>query len=123
MRAFLTIFLLIISNVFMTLAWYGHLKFKDYPKLAQIGIFGVIMISWGLAFFEYCVQVPANRMGYKENGGPYNLVQLKTLQEAISLVVFMVFTLLVFKTERLAWNHLLGFGLIVMAVFVIFKKW
>jgi len=83
----------------------------------------IILISWGLAFFEYLFQVPANGGGFKGNGGPFTLVQLKTIQEAITLTVFMIFTLLFFKGEKLAWNHLLGFGLIVLAVFVIFKKW
>jgi len=107
----------------MTFAWYGHLKFKDYSWGKNLGMFSIIVISWGLAFFEYLFQVPANEGGFKDNGGPFNLVQLKTIQEAITLTVFMVFTLLFFKSEKLGWNHLVGFGLIVMAVFVIFKKW
>jgi uncharacterized protein (DUF486 family) len=88
-----------------------------------MGLFSVILVSWGLAFFEYLFQVPANRAGFKEDGGPFSLVQLKTIQEAITLTVFLVFTLLFFKEEKLAWNHLLGFGLLIAAVFVIFKKW
>ena len=123
MRALKTIIFLIISNTFMTFAWYGHLKFKEYDWGKNLGLFAVIMISWGLAFFEYTFQVPANRIGFKENGGPYSLVQLKTIQEAITLTVFMLFTLIFFKSEKLAWNHFVGFGLIVLAVFVIFKKW
>ena len=107
----------------MTMAWYGHLKFKDFSWGKNLGLLAIILISWGLAFFEYLFQVPANRIGYEGDGGPYSLVQLKTIQEAITLIVFMIFTLVFFKTERLAWNHLVGFMLIIAAVYVIFKKW
>jgi len=107
----------------MTMAWYGHLRFKDYSWGKNLGLISVILISWGLAFFEYMFQVPANRIGYKEDGGPFSLVELKTIQEAITLIVFMIFTLIFFKSERLAWNHIVGFMLIVAAVFVVFKKW
>jgi uncharacterized protein (DUF486 family) len=123
MKEIKTILFLFISNSFMTLAWYGHLKFKEFSWGKGLGLFAVILISWGLAFFEYLFQVPANRTGYKGDGGPYSLVQLKTIQEAITLIVFMIFTLVFFKTERFAWNHIVGFLLIVAAVFVIFKKW
>src|ERR1700743_1272605 len=123
MRGWKTILFLTISNTFMTFAWYGHLKFKNFEWGKHLSLFTVILISWGMAFFEYLFQVPANRAGFIEDGGPYNLVQLKTIQEAITLTIFMVFTTLFFKTEKLAWNHLVGFGLIVLAVFVIFKKW
>jgi len=123
MRGLKTILFLFISNTFMTFAWYGHLKFKDYSWGKNLSLLAIILISWGLAFFEYLFQVPANEGGFKDNGGPFSLVQLKTIQEAITLTVFMVFTLLFFKTEKLGWNHLVGFGLIVAAVFVIFKKW
>jgi len=109
--------------MFMTLAWYGHLKFKQFEWGRHLTLFAVILISWGMAFFEYLFQVPANRSGFIEDGGPYSLVQLKTIQEVITLVVFSVFTLIFFKEERLGWNHYLGFALIVLAVFVIFKKW
>lgn len=122
-KAIRTIVFLIISNSFMTMAWYGHLRFKDYSWGKNLGLFSVILISWGLAFFEYMFQVPANRIGYKEDGGPFSLVELKTIQEAITLIVFMIFTLIFFKSERLAWNHIVGFMLIVAAVFVVFKKW
>src|SRR5688572_23071909 len=122
MKALTTIVLLFISNVFMTLAWYGHLKFKDYSWGKSLGLFTIILISWGLAFFEYLFQVPANRIGHKENGGLFNLVELKTIQEAITLIVFMIFSVIVFK-EKFAWNHVVGFCLIVAAVFFIFKKW
>ncbi|HEY9003048.1 MAG TPA: DMT family protein [Mucilaginibacter sp.] len=123
MRGLKTIIFLFISNTFMTFAWYGHLKFKEYSWGKNLGLVSIILISWGLAFFEYVFQVPANRAGSRETGGPFSLVQLKTIQEAVTLTVFMIFTLIFFKTEKLAWNHLLGFCLIVLAVFVIFKKW
>ena len=118
-----TIIFLIISNTFMTFAWYGHLKFKDFSWGKNLGMLSLILISWGLALFEYMFQVPANEGGFKGNGGPFTLVQLKTIQEAITLTVFMAFTLLFFKDEKIGWNHLVGFALIVLAVFVIFKKW
>lgn len=122
MKALYTVGLLIVSNIFMTFAWYGHLKFKDIEWLHNPGLLVVILISWGMAFFEYLFQVPANRIGFTENGGPFNLVELKTIQEAITLSVFMVFSTVVFK-QRLEWNHFVGFALIVLAVYVIFKKW
>lgn len=122
MKASLTIILLLLSNTFMTFAWYGHLKFKELKWFENLGIVSVILISWGIALFEYCFQVPANRLGFRENGGPFSLVQLKVLQEVITLVVFVVFTSLFFKTESFRLNHLIGFGLLVLAVYFIFKK-
>jgi uncharacterized protein len=107
-----TIVLLTISNIFMTFAWYGHLKYRQVP------MFKVILISWLIAFAEYCFQVPANRIGSYE----FTAVQLKTIQEVITLAVFSVFSVL-YLGERLRWNYFLGFGLMVSAVFVIFKKW
>ncbi len=123
MKGLYCILLLILSNVFMTFAWYGHLQFKKIPALQHLGLLAVILISWGLAFFEYIFQVPANRIGYVGDGGPFNLFELKTIQEAVSLTVFILITVFVFKTDKLAWNHLVGFALIVLAVFFIFKKW
>ncbi|HEX8425876.1 DMT family protein [Hymenobacter sp.] len=123
MKSLYTIGLLVLSNIFMTLAWYGHLQFKTMPAFRNVTLFGVIMISWGLAFFEYIFQVPANRIGYKEDGGPFSMFELKTIQEAVSLIVFTLITVYFFKTDKLAWNHLVGFALIVLAVFFIFKKW
>jgi uncharacterized protein (DUF486 family) len=123
MKGLKTILFLMISNTFMTFAWYGHLKFKEFSWGKNLGLFSIILISWGLAFFEYLFQVPANEGGFRENGGPFTLVELKTIQEAITLTVFMAFTLLFFKEEKIGWNHLVGFALIVLAVFVIFKKW
>jgi uncharacterized protein len=107
-----TILLLTVSNVFMTMAWYGHLKFKDKP------LWIVILVSWLIAFVEYCFQVPANRIGHYE----FTAAQLKTIQEVITLVVFCVFSVLYLK-EELKWNYLAGFALMVGAVFVIFKEW
>ncbi len=122
MRGFWTIVLLILSNTFMTFAWYGHLKFKEMKWFENLGLIAVVLVSWGIALFEYFFQVPANRIGYKGNGGPYSLVELKVIQEVITLVVFVVFTLLFFKNETLKRNHLLGFCFLVLAVFFIFKK-
>jgi uncharacterized protein len=122
MKAALTILLLIVSNVFMTLAWYGHLKFKDLKWFHNLGLIAVVLISWGLALFEYFFQVPANRIGFKENGGPFTLLQLKVLQEVITLIIFTVFSLLFFKNEAFRWNHAVGFVFLVLAVYFIFKK-
>lgn len=106
----------------MTLAWYGHLKFKDWKAFSGFGLGAIILISWGIALFEYCLQVPANRLGYQGNGGPFSLVELKVIQEVLSLLVFMVFSLLVFRNEAIRWNHLVGFGCLVLAVYFIFRK-
>ncbi|GGM99490.1 membrane protein [Dyadobacter beijingensis] len=122
MKSFITIGLLILSNAFMTMAWYGHLKFKELGWFSKLGLFSVILISWGIALFEYCFQVPANRIGFKENGGPFSLVELKVIQEVITLVIFTVFTLVFFKTETFRWNHLVGFVFLVLAVYFIFRK-
>ncbi|HEY9843635.1 MAG: DMT family protein [Candidatus Sericytochromatia bacterium] len=121
-KAFSTILLLLLSNTFMTLAWYGHLKFKEIKPLASLGLGGVILIAWAIALIEYCFQVPANRIGFRDFGGPFNLVQLKVIQEVLNLGVFTGFMLLAFKTEQLKLNHLLAFGLLVLAVFLVFKK-
>jgi uncharacterized protein (DUF486 family) len=106
----------------MTLAWYGHLKFKELKWFGSLSLMVIILISWGIALFEYCFQVPANRIGFKENGGPFSLVELKVIQEVITLVVFTGFTLLAFRNEHLKWNHLIGFMFLVAAVYFIFKK-
>jgi len=107
-----TIILLLVSNIFMTFAWYGHLKFKDKPLML------VIMASWGIAFVEYCFQVPANRIGHYQ----WDAAQLKTIQEVITLVVFSFFSIL-YLGEELKWNYIAGFGCILAAVFFVFYKW
>lgn len=122
MKGVLTIGLLVLSNVFMTMAWYGHLKFKEWKWFEQAGLVTIILLSWGMALFEYCFMVPANRIGYQGNGGPFSLLQLKVIQEVITLVVFVAFTSVFFKTESLRWNHFIGFGFLVLAVYFIFKK-
>ena len=107
-----TILLLIVSNIFMTIAWYGHLRYKESPLLK------VILISWGIAFVEYCFQVPANRIGHYQ----FSAAQLKTIQEVITLVVFCVFSFIYLK-EELKWNYFVGFSMMIGAVFFIFKEW
>ncbi len=122
MKIILTISLLIVSNIFMTFAWYGHLKMREFRWFESLPLITVIIISWGIALFEYFFQVPANRIGFKENGGPFTLLQLKVIQEVITLVVFTVFSLIAFKNETIRWNHLIGFLFLVLAVYFIFKK-
>ncbi len=122
MKGLYTVILLMMSNAFMTVAWYGHLKLKTMSRFENIGLFLVILMSWGIAFFEYMLQVPANRIGFKETGGPFSLVELKVIQEVISITVFTIFTLLVFKNEHFRMNHLIGFIFLVLAVYFIFKK-
>jgi uncharacterized protein len=122
MKAFYTIILLVLSNTFMTLAWYGHLKYKEMSWSQNLGLVAIILISWGIALFEYMLQVPANRIGFKDYGGPFTLVELKVIQEVITLVVFVGFSLLFFKTETLRWNHGIGFLFLILAVYFIFKK-
>jgi uncharacterized protein len=106
----------------MTLAWYGHLKFKDMKWSENLPLIAIILISWGIALFEYILQVPANRIGFREHGGPFSLVQLKVIQEVITLVVFVIFSLIFFKNETFRLNHLIGFVFLVLAVYFIFKK-
>lgn len=121
MKGIYTIVLLVLSNSFMTLAWYGHLKFAEWKWFHKLGLLSIILISWGIALFEYFFQVPANRLGYKANGGPFSLVQLKVLQEVITLTVFMAFTFIAFKNETIKLNHLIGFLFLILAVYFIFK--
>jgi len=122
MKGIYSILLLILSNIFMTLAWYGHLKFKELKWFENLGLIAIIFISWGLALFEYFFQVPANRIGYKGTGGPFTLLQLKVIQEVITLVIFLVFSLLFFKSESFRLNHFIGLIFLVLAVYFIFKK-
>lgn len=121
MKTLYTVLLLVLSNVFMTIAWYGHLKFASMKWFQSVPLIGIILISWGIAFAEYCFQVPANRIGYMGNGGPLSLIQLKVIQEVISLSVFTVFTLAVFRTESFRWNHILAFFLLIAAVYLVFR--
>jgi uncharacterized protein len=121
-RALLTIMLLVLSNTFMTFAWYGHLKFKQMNWSNNLGLISIIFISWGIALLEYSFQVPANRIGYSENGGPFNLWQLKVIQEVITLCVFTAFAIIFFKNETFRLNHLIGFCFLILAVYFIFKK-
>ena len=119
MQGFITIGLLILSNIFMTFAWYGHLKMKQqFSWFDSLPLLGVIAFSWSIAFLEYCFQVPANRWGH----GQFNAAQLKTIQEIITLIVFCVFSVTYLK-EDIKWNYFVGFFFIVLAAFFIFKKW
>lgn len=118
----LTLILLIVSNVFMTLAWYGHLKLQATGVSSNWPLFLVILVSWGIALFEYCFQVPANRIGFEGNGGPFSLIQLKVIQEVITLVVFVIFSLIAFEETEIKWNHILAFVLLVAAVYLVFMK-
>lgn len=121
-KAVLTIILLILSNTFMTFAWYGHLKFKQMNWFNSLGLVSIILISWGIALLEYVFQVPANRIGFNENGGPFNLWQLKVIQEVITLVIFTLFSIVFFKNESFTTNHFIGFCFLILAVYFIFKK-
>ncbi|HTA83361.1 MAG TPA: DMT family protein [Bacteroidia bacterium] len=120
-KAIFTILFLVLSNTFMTFAWYGHLKFKQMKGMEALPLFAVILISWGIALFEYCFQVPANRIGFIENGGPFTLLQLKVIQEVITLTVFVAFSAIVFKTNLLQLNHIAGFACLILAVYLLFK--
>lgn len=122
MRSFWTVLLLVFSNTFMTVAWYGHLKFRTFSRAQTLGLTGIVLISWGIALFEYFFQVPANRIGFRGTGGPFTLVELKLIQEIISISVFIVFTLAVFRNEHFSTNHILAFLCILGAVYFTFWK-
>ena len=122
MQGVYTILLLIVSNIFMTFARYGHLKLQEMKIINNWPLFGVILFSWGMAFFEYCAQVPANRIGFQENGGPFSLMQLKVIQEVITLIIFTLFTVVFFKGESLQWNHLAAAVCLILAVYFVFMK-
>jgi uncharacterized protein len=121
-RGLSTILLLIASNTFMTIAWYGHLRFKELSYLKNANLFTLILLSWGIAFFEYLLMVPANKIGSNINGGPFNMWQLKLIQEVISMSVFVVFTLVFFKADELRWNYIIGFLFLLGAVYFFFRK-
>lgn len=120
-RGLLTILMLICSNVFMTFAWYGNLKLQQMKLITDWPLIAIILLSWGMALLEYSFMIPANRIGSQITGGPFSLMQLKVIQEGISLTVFTVIVATVFKGEPIRWNHLVSFGLILLAVFFAFK--
>ena len=122
MQGFYSILLLVISNVFMTFAWYGHLKLQEDKVISNWPLIGVIAFSWSIALAEYMCQVPANRLGFNGNGGPFSLMQLKVVQEVITLIVFTVFSTMLFKGESLHWNHLAAGTYLIMAVYFVFMK-
>lgn len=122
MRGIYTIILLVLSNAFMTIAWYGHLKLRTISRFENLSLLSIILLSWFIALFEYSLQVPANRIGFNANGGPFSLVQLKVIQEVITLLVFTGFTVIFFKDEHFRMNHLIGFAFLILAVYFIFKK-
>ena len=117
-----TVIMLVFSNVFMTFAWYGHLKLQEMKISTGWPLIFVILFSWGIAFFEYCLTVPANRIGFNGNGGPFNLMQLKVIQEAISLTIFTVIVTFLFKGQPVQWNHVAAFFCLILAVFFVFLK-
>ncbi len=119
----ITIVLLIVSNIFMTLAWYGHIKLQQVKVIDDnTPLYAVILLSWGIALVEYCFMIPANRIGFQGNGGSFSLMQLKVIQEAITLVIFTVFTVVFFKGEALHWNHFAAFACLIAAVYLVFMK-
>ena len=122
MKIFYTLLMLIGSNLFMTLAWYGHLRLQQMNISNNWPLIGVILFSWAIAFFEYCLQVPANRIGFVDNGGPFTLMQLKVVQEVISLMVFTIIANFMFQHQEIHWNHFAAFGCLVLAVYFVFMK-
>jgi len=121
-NAALTILMLVVSNIFMTFAWYGHLKLQEMKISDGWPLILVILFSWGIAFFEYCVNVPVNRIGFVGNGGAFNLLQLKVIQEVISLTVFTVIVMFMFQGQSFQWNHIAAFVCLILAVFFVFLK-
>ena len=122
MQGIWTVVMLVFSNIFMTFAWYGHLKLNEMKISTGWPLILVILFSWGIAFFEYCLTVPANRIGFAGNGGPFSLLQLKVIQEVISLTVFTCIVMFVFRGESIHWNHIAAFACQVLAVFFVFLK-
>lgn len=119
-KALASIGLLVVSNTFMTLAWYGQIAFRS--RFEKFGLVAIVLISWGIALAEYSFMVPANRIGSAAFGGPFTLWQLKVIQEVVSLTVFTLFMLVCMKSEALRWNHIAGFVCLILAVYFIFKK-
>ena len=122
MKGLATVAMLVLSNILMTLAWYGHLKLQQMKISDGWPLIVVILMSWGIAFFEYCLAVPANRIGFQANGGPFNLLQLKVIQEVVSLTVFTIIVMFFFRDQPLQWNHLAAFVCLVLAVYFIFYQ-
>lgn len=122
MNGWITILLLVVSNIFMTFAWYGHLKLQEMKITNNWPLIGVILLSWSMAFFEYSLQIPGNRIGFQGNGGPFSLVQLKVIQEVITLIIFAAFTMIFFQGETLKWNHIAAAVCLVLAVYFVFMK-
>ena len=122
MKGIYTVLLLVLSNIFMTFAWYGHLRLQQSGVSRHWPLILVVVFSWGIAFFEYMCQVPANRIGYIDNGGPYSLIQLKVIQEVISLLVFTLIVTLLFRGESFHWNHLAAFLCLIAAVYFVFME-
>ncbi|MCM1070824.1 MAG: DMT family protein [[Clostridium] fimetarium] len=120
--ALLTVGLLVVANIFMTVAWYGHLKLQSTGVSTNWPVFVIILVSWGIALVEYCFQVPANRLGFEGNGGPFSLMQLKVMQEVITLVVFVIFSVIAFNDFQLRWNHFAAMLLLIGAVYLVFMK-
>ena len=119
-KALASIGLLVISNTFMTLAWYGQIAFRS--RFEKFGLVAIVLISWGIALAEYSCQIPANRIGFTGNGGPFTLMQLKVMQEVITLIIFTLFTTIFFRGESLQWNHFAAFGCLILAVYFVFMK-
>lgn len=122
MKGLYTVLLLIVSNVFMVLAWYGHLKLQEMKVITNWPLYAVIVFSWGIALAEYSFQIPANRIGFEGNGGPFSMIQLKVIQEVITLIVFAFISTVLFKEGGLHWNHVAAFGCLVAAVYFSFLK-
>ena len=122
MKGLWTVVMLVFSNILMTFAWYGHFKLQEMKISTDWPLFLVILFSWGIAFFEYCILIPANRIGFIDNGGPFNLVQLKVIQEVISVTVFSIIVTFLFKGQPIQWNHIAAFACIILAVFFVFLK-
>ncbi len=114
-----TVVMLFFANIMMIIAWYAHLKLEQFPWFQKWPLILVIMASWGIAFFEYCLQVPANRIGFEGNGGPFNLMQLKVIQEVITLVVFVLFSVVAFHMQ-IRWNHIVSGIFLILAVYFVF---
>lgn len=122
-NALVTIGMLVISNIFMTFAWYGHLKLQSMKIISDnTPLYAVILLSWGIALAEYCFMIPANRIGFSGNGGTFSLMQLKVIQEAITLIIFTLFTVVFFRGEALHWNHFAAFACLIAAVYFVFME-